>query len=40
MGSARHDNTTATIYYYKDRELLFNYINNNTLLEIVGPYKA
>jgi len=33
-------NTAATIYCYKNYKLLFNYINNNTLLDIVGPYRA
>ena len=33
-------NTTATVHCYKNRELLFNYVNDNTLLDTVGPYKA
>jgi len=33
-------NTAATVYYYKNYKLLFNYVNNYTLLDIVGPYKA
>ena len=39
----RHDfiyNTAATVHYYKNYELLFNYINNNTLLDTVVPYKV
>ena len=30
----------CTVYYYKDRELLFNYINDNTSLGTVSPYRA
>ena len=33
-------NTAATVYCYKNYKLLFNYVNDNTLLDIDSPYKA
>ena len=33
-------NTAVTIHCCKDHELLFNYINNNTLINTVGFYRT